>query len=172
MNTPTHIACGACVAVAVARFGRAEHASAPRRIVLAACAVVLGLATHLLLDLLPHRAWIVDLGWFRPMPYHWLVREALFGVAVAIPAILIAGRLWPNAVLGMFAGMYPDIEKVLFLDFHIPEWLVIFKWHSTELSNRTAGLPCAALVTIEVVLIVVFLAAMWAVRRNGRREGA
>ena len=131
-------------------------------------AIGVGVASHLLLDLIPHRAWVAYLNWFKPLPFDWLIQEAVFGLAVAIPALMLAGRLWPYVTLGMFGGMYPDLEKVLSLEFHVPNRFILFEWHSTYLSHRTAGLPKASLIAIECLLIAGFLLAMWRMRRKTR----
>ncbi|MBI3985337.1 MAG: hypothetical protein HY343_00305 [Lentisphaerae bacterium] len=165
MNTPAHIACGACLALALATVSRGTQQERPRVALLAAGSVVLGILSHLLLDLLPHYAWIVHLDWFKPAPFHWLLREAVFGVAVAVPALLLSGRAWPYAALGIFGAVYPDVEKVLSLDFHWPQALVFFGWHSNFVSNRTAGLPPPLLIAFECLLIGVCLLAMWRIKK-------
>jgi len=130
-----------------------------------ACAFGVGVVSHLLLDRLPHYAWVVYLDWFKPLPFHWLLGEATFGLALAIPAFIFAGRLWPYVALGMIGGIYPDVEKVLSVDFHVPDSLILFSWHSTYLSNRTAGLPKAVLIGFESLLITGFLLAMWRMKK-------
>ena len=165
MNIPTHIASGACIAYALAIKLQGRAGAAWQRGLLAVCALALGLISHLLLDLLPHYAWVVHLNWFRPLPFHWLMREAVLGLAVAIPAFVFAGRSWPYVALGMFGGIYPDVEKVLSVDFRVPDTFILFAWHSNHLSNRTAGLPKPLLIGIECVLIAGFLLAMWRMRR-------
>jgi hypothetical protein len=108
---------------------------------------------------------VVYLDWFKPLPYHWLIQEAVFGLVVAIPAFIFAGRSWPFVALGMMGGIYPDVEKVLSIDLHVPDRFILFGWHSTVLSNRTAGLPKAALIGFECLLIVGFLLAMWRMKK-------
>ncbi|MEW6350431.1 MAG: hypothetical protein AB1646_15310, partial [Thermodesulfobacteriota bacterium] len=161
MNTPTHIACGACLALAVTHLANTREGSGPRPLLLGIGAVVIGVASHLLLDLMPHHAWIVFLDWFKPLPFHWLIREAVFGAAVAIPAMILAGKSWPYVGLGMLGALYPDVEKVLAVDFHLPEAYVLFPWHSAHLSSRTGGLPESVLIEFECFLTAAFLIAMW-----------
>jgi hypothetical protein len=166
MNTPTHLACGACMACCLERALAGSDRSRWKLAAIAVGAVALGILSHLVLDRLPHYAWIVYLNWFEPLPFHWLIREALFGVAVALPALYLAGRAWPFVVLGMFGGMYPDVEKVLSVDFHIPRHFILFPWHSTELSSRTGGLPKPLLIGFECILIAIFFLVMWLVRQR------
>ena len=166
MNTPTHIACGACLAHAVAYATTGKRDTSARVVTIAAAVLLLGVISHLLLDLLPHYAWIVYLDWFKPLPYHWLIREGVFGLAVAVPAFLWAGKAWPFAALGMAGAMYPDVEKVLAVDFHLPEPFILFDWHSTYLSNRTGGLPLPLLIVVECCMIAAFLFVIWKLKQR------
>lgn len=161
MNTPTHMVCGAFLAQALAVTFIKDKPAKIRIVVIAMSALCAGIFSHLLMDLLPHYAWIVYLDWFKPLPFHWLIREAVFGLAVAIPAFLLGGRFWPYVAIGMFGGVYPDMEKILSVDFHVPDKYILFGWHSSHLSNRTAGLPKAVLIGTECLLVLGFLLAMW-----------
>ena len=127
----------------------------------AACAFTLGILSHLFLYLLPHYAWIVYLDWFKPLPFFWLIQEAAFGLMIAVPAFIFAGRTWPYMAFGMLGGIYPDVEKVLFFGFHLPDRYIFFDWHSKYLSSRTAGLPHLVLIGLECALIGALLFAMW-----------
>jgi hypothetical protein len=161
MNTPTHIACGACLAHVVAHATAGQRQTAKKLALVTAGVLALGVLSHLALDLLPHYAWIVYLDWFDALPYHWLIREAAFGFAVAVVALCLSGRAWPFVILGMVAGMYPDIEKVLCIDHGLPRVLVLFDWHSGYLSTRTGGLPKPLLIAGECTMIGAFLFVMW-----------
>lgn len=179
MNTPTHIACGACLAQVVAYATTGKRDMSARVAAISVTVLLLGVGSHLLLDLLPHYAWIVYLDWFKPLPYHWLIREAVFGLAVAMPALLMSRKAWSFVFLGMAGGMYPDVEKVLAVDLHLPRQLILFDWHTTYLSSRTGGFPRPFLVVMECCLIAGCLVAMWRVRREasnhtpeGRRRPA
>ena len=170
MNAPTHIAFAACVAHVVTRATSGKRETRARLGLVAVGVVALGIISHLLLDLLPHYAWIVYLDWFKPLPYHWLIREASFGLAVAVPALLWTGEAWPFVALGMVGGMYPDVEKVLAVDFVLPEQFVLFDWHSTYLSNRTGGLPLPFLILVECCMIAAFLFMMWELKRRASNK--
>jgi hypothetical protein len=137
-----------------------------RRCLVALGAVVVGVISHLLLDFLPHYAWIVYLDWFNSYPYRWLIREAACGAVVAIPILMISGRMRPYVLCGMFGGLYPDIEKVLSLTFQVPDSLILFDWHSTKLSARTWGLPISILITLECLMTLACLAIMWSLSRR------
>ncbi|MEM7393178.1 MAG: hypothetical protein AAF492_12605 [Verrucomicrobiota bacterium] len=166
MNTPTHIVFGACLAYGIASRFIPDDATRTRKVGLGALIVGAGVLSHLGLDLMPHYAWVVYLNGLENLPYDWLVREALFGLALAVPAFRLAREQWPYVALGMAGGMYPDIEKVAALDFHVPDAYILFDWHSTKLSNRTGGLPLSVLIVIEVILIALALGAMGFIRRN------
>lgn len=120
-----------------------------------------GIASHLLLDLLPHYAWIVYLPGYEHLPFHWLIREGIVAGIVALPALYFTRRMWPYAIAGMIGGLYPDIEKVAYGDLNLPRAFVAFPWHSTQLSSRDGGFPHGALACAEVLLLLLTLAAVW-----------
>lgn len=150
MNTPTHLAAGA-MAAQLALVGGGNRCR--RSVMLAGC-FFFGVATHLLLDLVPHYAWIVYLPSFEGLPFHWLIREAVLGLAVALPLVYCLRARWGCVVLGMAGAVYPDLEKVAYVDAGLPDWAVLFRWHSMALSNRTGSLPSWALILLECVLIL------------------
>jgi hypothetical protein len=172
MNTPTHIAGGACLAMALVCVCSPVAQSRTRVAAVAAGALGVGVVVHLLLDLIPHFAWVVYLEGFKPLPFHWLLREAALGLAVALPALALSGRAWPYVALGMAGGLYPDVEKVLSVDFHVPDRFILFGWHSLGVSNRTAGLPKAVLIAGECLLLAGFLFAMWRMKNRASSAGA
>lgn len=129
--------------------------------------MVAGALSHLALDAVPHYNWIVYLNWFQGIPFHWLIREALCALPVAVFGLWLGRDRIVMTGLALVGSMYPDFEKVAYVDFHIPRQLVIFRAHSLELSGHTAGLPRPALVTIEMTLLVGMLAAaLWLARRR------
>ena len=171
MNAPAHIACGACLAFAIARAARGRRGSPGGTALVAGAVVAAGVVSHLVLDLLPHYAWIVYLDWFKPMPNHWLVREAVFGLAAGAGALWLADGERPWVMLGMVADMYPDVEKVLFFNRGVADAFILFDWHSKYLSNRTGGLPKPVLIAFECSLIAACLFTIWRVGRGARRSG-
>ena len=102
------------------------------------------------------------------MPYHWLVREAVFGLAAGVVALWLADGERPWVMLGMVAAMYPDVEKVLFFDHGVADAFILFDWHSKYLSNRTGGLPKPVLIAFECGLIAACLFTMWRQGRGAR----
>jgi len=170
MNTPTHIACGACIAHIIAHASRDACVTRSKTAFIAIGVFAASVLSHLALDLLPHYAWIVYLDWFKTMPYHWLIREAVFGLAIALPALMIAGKARPFIVVGMVGGMYPDLEKVLCVDHGLTQPFILFDWHSRYLSNRTAGLPKPLLVIMECCIIAACLFTMWQLNRRASNQ--
>lgn len=160
MNIPTHIVCGAFLAQTLVRICSFDRMGRARPFVLAAGAMALGMLSHILLDFLPHYAWIVYLDWFRPLPYHWLIREAVLGFAVAIPSLMVAGKAWPFVAAGMLGAGYPDLEKVLVFDLHLPDAYILFGWHSSHLSSRTGGFPIPILIGFECLILGGFIFAL------------
>jgi len=152
MNTPTHLACAAAVSLAFVQGAQpslAAYGRVRRGFVLACGCVALGLVSHFVLDWLPHLAWVAWIDWFKPLPYAWLIPEALFGGLIAVPALWLAGKHRRYVAVGMLAGLYPDIEKVLCVDLHIPGSFILLKWHSTYISSRHGGLPWSVLILGE-----------------------
>jgi hypothetical protein len=167
MNTPTHVIAGVVVAQTVMIY-RDRH---PGKWTGIGCGVVcwfLAAGSHLLLDAIPHYNWIVYMNWLRDLPFHWLIRNAVF----AIPMVWIGWHTgrdhWVILGLGLFGGMYPDFEKVAYVDFHIPQQLVLFPGHSLELSGHTGGWPRGVLVAIELALILGCVAATVVLYRRRR----
>ena len=160
MNTPTHLAAGVVVAQAVLRL------KCPR-IVAGGLGVVAGALSHLALDAVPHYNWIVYLSWFRGLPFHWLIREAVFALPVVAVAVWLGRDRWGLTGLALCGSLYPDFEKVAYVDFHIPRQLVIFRAHSLQLSSHTCGWPRPALVGLEVAMLAALLVvAFWLARRQ------
>ena len=132
-------------------------------------AAVVSVMAHLALDRLPHYNWIVYLGWFRGLPYHWLVREALFALPVLAIGLYTARNHWGLLAAAVFFGLYPDLEKVAAVDFQAPRQLVLFKTHSLQLSTYDGGASHAALIALELAVIAGLLAATLLLARLGHR---
>ena len=156
MNTPTHIAAGALFAQLMINWLKLRSKPSP---IWGCYCLGWGIASHLLLDLVPHYAWVVYLPGIENFPFHWLIKEAALGLLVAVPLVYITRERWGCIVLGMIGAIYPDIEKVLYLDFGIPDTLVLFGWHSTSLSSLSGTFSTDALIVIELALVVGLLIA-------------
>jgi hypothetical protein len=172
VNTTAHLAGAACAAYGWAVAAAQRKPTPLRAGVVAGGAAVIGLLSHFLLDLIPHYAWIANLDWFQTLPYRWLLCEGLFGLAVAVPALLIARGARGHVALGMLGGLYPDLEKVMSLDLHVPDRYVLFAWHSNHLSHRTGGCSKPILAAFECALVLALLWEMWRIRARDARYGA
>ena len=113
---------------------------------------------HLAFDLLPHFAWIVYLPGFEDLPFHWLIREGLASMIVAMPCLFFARAYWPYVVLGMLGAIYPDVEKVAAVDFRIPDRFIMLKGHSLQLSSHDGGISPGLLILGELGLIMAMMA--------------
>lgn len=127
---------------------------------------------HLALDLLPHFAWIVYLPGFEKLPFHWLIREGLLAVVVAVPCLFFIRANWPYAVLGMLGAIYPDVEKVAAVDFRITDRLIMLKDHSLQLSSHDGGLSHGLLIGGELALIGLLMWGTIALARNKEYQRA
>jgi hypothetical protein len=168
MNTPTHLAAGALVAQAALATTTGISNRWAKQIVMPATFVGAVFA-HLALDEIPHYNWIVYLTWFHSLPFHWLIREAVFALPVVLIALYCGRDRWVLTCFALLGSMYPDLEKVAFVDFHIPKSLVIFRAHSLQLSGHTAGLPQWLLITLELSVLAVLIAGGVAIYRHRRQ---
>ena len=140
MDFPVHVAAGALAGHAMlyvhakqpGKTGAFTQADA-LKLGLAGC--LFGVLTHLLLDALPYYDWLFRVKIFKPLPYWWMLPQIL----TTLPVIGAALRLSKDAqiVVGasILGGMYPDIEKLSYLDAHLPRSLVLFPYHSCQLSG-------------------------------------
>ena len=95
----------------------------------------------------------------------------MLGIIVALPLIYFARDHWGYTVLGMIGAMYPDIEKVAYIDFGMPGRLVLFRWHSMALSDRDGGLPSGRLILIECALIAgLIIGTLWLTKDRRRAK--
>lgn len=166
MNTPTHIVSGIWLAQIILHRWPAESSS--RRIALGLACIAGGAVLHLAFDLLPHFAWIVYLPGFENLPFHWLIREGLATLIVAVPCLFFARANWPYVVLGMLGAIYPDVEKVAAVDFCIPDRFIMFRGHSLQLSSHDGGISHGLLILGELGLIMAMMAWTYAVARPRR----
>lgn len=151
VNTPTHLAAGAMLAQFL--INNRKDQSIRGRIVCGFACLMLGVASHLLLDLFPHYAWIVYLPGFEDLPFHWLIHEGVLGLLVSLPLLYFTRARWGSVTLGMVGAVYPDVEKVACVDLGMPSWMALFRWHSLTLSDRDGGLPLYVLIVAELALI-------------------
>jgi hypothetical protein len=116
---------------------------------------------------MPHYDWLFYVKIFSPLPFWWLLPQIL----VSFPALLItfyyARDSWIIAVVSVLGGIYPDIEKLAYVDFHLPQYFVLFRNHSCALSQWTPWEleHKTFLIVFEVCLFLVLLVGIcWAAR--------
>lgn len=162
MNTPTHLAAGVVIVQAVLAT------RLPGAVAVATC-LVAGALSHLALDAVPHYNWIVYLDWFQGVPFHWLIRQAVFSVPILALAVWLGRGHWWLTGLALVGCIYPDLEKVLYVDFHIPQWLVLFRGHSLSLSGYTGGWPRPVLVGVELLIMAGMVAGAILLARSRKQ---
>ena len=136
MDLPVHVAAGA-FAGNMLLYVHAKYR--PRldseTVKLGAAGLLYGVILHLLLDALPYYDWLFRVHIFKPLPYYWMFPQVL----TTLPVIALAFQLNRDARdisgLAMLGGMYPDIEKLMYIDWHLPKSLVLFPFHSCRLSG-------------------------------------
>ena len=168
MNTPTHVISGIWFAQEWFAWQRPDTRN--QKLIAASACIFVTPVLHLLLDEIPHYNWIVYLHGFERFHHHWLIREFVATIPVAIVGLCFARRIWPWCLLAAFGAMYPDIEKVAAFDFGMPKDLVLFRQHSIHLSTKDYGWPHWLLIAIESCLIFLFVWRTWRVSK--RRESS
>jgi hypothetical protein len=76
---------------------------------------------------------------FSWLPHVWRLGWELCKIGVTtFPVVWLFLSLnrdrWVMALVSLFGGVYPDIEKTLYLHWGLPRWLVIAPWHSCTYS--------------------------------------
>jgi hypothetical protein len=178
MDLPVHLAAGACIGSAVLYVEhKTHHPVSPRRdIKIGLIVFVISVLSHLLLDAVPHYDWLFYVTIFKPLPYYWLLPQ----VIMALPVILLALTLTrdrPVIVVASLAGaVYPDVEKLAYLDFGLPKALVLFPHHSCSLSQWTPWELAHKdfLIILEMAVMTVCLVGVYrfTLKRRGALFGA
>lgn len=175
MDLPLHVATGAVIGNALlyhqVKRGKV-HITRKEQITLALTAFLAGIVSHLFWDWLPHYDWLFYIEVFKPLPFHWLIPQAITTLPVMLWNVYLNRDAWPLAAIAMFGGIYPDVEKLLYFDFHLPRLLVIFRQHSCyltpwrpwELAHKNL------LVVFEVVTFLLLLGIMYGLARARRQR--
>ncbi|GAK55234.1 hypothetical protein U27_02066 [Candidatus Vecturithrix granuli] len=175
MDLPIHLATGALVGSVVLYVDQTmpHNSNSPRQLVKVGVACfLLGVLSHLLLDAMPHYDWLFYITIFKPLPFWWHIPQ----VIAAIPVVAFTWYMLHDhsviAMISLLGGIYPDLEKLAYFDFHLPRELVIFEqhscylsqWRSWELAHKTF------LIVFETLLLLTLLMlAYWiSVQRNKR----
>lgn len=174
MNIPVHVAAAAVVCNATLyvnmRFQKSEP-SKERLIMLGTLCFVVSLFSHLLLDVVPHYDFLYKILPLPMLPKIWGWAWATFKVGVVtFPVVILFLYLTRDhliiTLVSLLGSIYPDIEKALYLNLHIPKYLVIFRQHSCSYSpdgwESTHKLLLSA---IEIVLLVILMVGFYWIAR-------
>jgi len=174
LTEPTHIAAGALVGCVVAASTRKWCcASVPRQIAVLTAVAVLAILAHVLMDLIPHYNWVANGSLFLGVHNGWYYREAVALLPVATILLALGRRHLLAMSVGMVAALYPDLEKVAYLAFNIPDRFVVFGWHSHALSSNNVGVPCWLLSILDMLALAGCTGAVWYLgRRSFKNEPA
>lgn len=175
MDLPIHLATGALVGSTVLYIEQtmSHNPNSPRQMVKTGVACfLLGVISHLLLDAVPHYDWLFYITIFKPLPFWWLIPQAIAAAPVVVVTWYILRDHRVIAMISLLGGIYPDLEKLAYFDFHLPRELVIFEQHSCYLSQWTPWTleHKTALIVFEVLLLpMLLMLTYWiSVQRNNR----
>ncbi len=173
MDFPVHVAAAACVGQALIyarhRINSKDETTAKQDLMFATACVLAGMATHLILDAVPHYDFLYGVGRFgRYLPY--IVRKALQApkiLIITLPVFLIfwkyARQHWFILLLALIGGLYPDVEKAAYLHSAYPRALVLFPWHSCSYSPAGWEVEYGhALIAMEMLVYLgLLIAFLW-----------
>ena len=175
MDLPIHVAAGALVGntilYIVDNTFKRQTLSQKQHIEVGLACFFWGILSHLFLDAVPHYDWLFYVKTFSPLPYGWIIPQFLATIPVLIITFYAMRDHWVIAMVSLLGGVYPDIEKLIYLDLHLPQYLVVFRKHSCDLSQWTAlELEYKSfLVVFEVGLFFVLLGGLyWVARCRGQ----
>jgi nitrogen fixation-related uncharacterized protein len=175
MDLPVHVAAGALVGNTILYIAdnklKRQPLSQKQHIEVCLACFFWGVLSHLFLDAIPHYDWLFYVKIFSPLPFWWLIPQFLTTIPVLMITFYVTRDHWGIALVSVLGGVYPDIEKLMYLDFHLPQYLVVFRKHSCYLSQWT---PLelrykSFLIVFEVGLFFVLLGGLyWAARCRGQ----
>ncbi|MCP4398926.1 MAG: hypothetical protein GY801_16705 [bacterium] len=165
MDLPAHVAAGALTA-SIILYAESKHnrdrGDRTYMVKLGMACFLWGTLEHLILDALPHYDWLFKVTFFKPLPYYWMHPQILTTVPVLIAAFILMKDYWMIAVISVLGGVYPDIEKLAYLDLHIPKFFVLFRRHSCSLSGRPWEYAHKDfLIVTEICVFVLMMGGMW-----------
>jgi hypothetical protein len=175
MDLPLHVATGAVIGNALLyheakRLKRRFTDKEQVRLTLAV--FLLSVASHLFWDAMPHYDWLFYVDVFKPLPQYWLIPQVLVTLLVIMLNLRLNRDAWLLTSVAMFGSIYPDVEKLLYFDFHLPRLFVIFRRHSCYLSPWSPWELAHKdfLVVFEIVVFLVFLGIMYGLARARRNR--
>jgi len=129
------------------------------------------LSSHFILDAVPHYTFInyVSHVFMTPGVFRsgvMLVEWAIFTIPVILLCVYLTRTQRIFLCLSLAGGIYPDIEKVAYLKWHLPHWAVLFPKHSCSYSaNGWTSQYAFLLSSLEVGLCIVLLCTIqWMTR--------
>ena len=167
MDLPVHAAAGALVGntilYVVDNKLKRQTLSQKQHIEVSFAFFFWGVLSHLFLDAVPHYDWLFHVKTFSPLPFWWLIPQFLATIPVLIITFYVMRDHWVIAMVSLLGGVYPDIEKLIYLDLHLPQYLILFRNHSCDLSQWT---PLeleykSSLIVFEVGLFFVLLGGLY-----------
>ncbi|MCG3149036.1 MAG: hypothetical protein PCFJNLEI_02488 [Verrucomicrobiae bacterium] len=141
----------------------------PQRWMTGVCGVAAfgaGVAAHLALDAVPHNNWTLAQNWFPGVAYAWLANAAVVATPFLIFGLVIERRHWVILLLGVLGGLYPDIEKLGYIDFNLPQAFVLFPSHSLKVSSHDGGWSLWECVLVEASILISLLGVAVALARR------
>jgi len=177
MDFPVHVAAGALAGtILLYVHARENDASGDLALTqsdtfkLGAAGCFFGVLTHLLLDAFPYYDWLFRIEMFKALPYGWTIPTAFLTLPVIIAAMYLNKDARVIVELSMFGGMYPDMEKLAYFDADLPRFLVLFPFHSCQLSgSRWEFSHKYELIVMEICLFALMMYAMsWLTRERKR----
>lgn len=176
MDLPVHVATGVFLGNAIfyvdTRFQQQQSPSRRQNVELGIAIFLVGALSHLILDAAPHYDWLFYVKIFSPLPYWWIIPQILATIPVLLITFYVHRDHLMVALVSVMGGVYPDIEKGAYLNFHLPRYLVLFRSHSCSYSP--AGWETKHkffLIIAEVCLFGFLLAGIyWTARHRNQSE--
>lgn len=138
MDLPIHLATGALVGnviLYIEQTALQTQKFSQQPIKVGTACFLMGVLSHLFWDAVPHYDWLFYIEIFKPLPFWWHIPQ----VIVALPVVLFMWYVMRDqpiiAIIAMLGGIFPDLEKLAYFDFHLPREFVIFRYHSCYLSQ-------------------------------------
>lgn len=180
MNIPTHLAVGTLASIiSITWKPRQSSQTCLERWPFATSLVCVGysVASHLLLDAIPHYDVLYKILAFPTLPV--IPQLAMVGLKVLLCSLPVLVLIWPFLkshpglmAATLFAAVYPDLEKGLYLNLPFPRWLVLFWQHSGAYSNDGGDQHKVAVLLFEGALLLMSLAAIWGLTVHSRRTSS
>lgn len=169
MNIPTHFAAGALVSAVVITWKPRRLPGLLRRywhIVTGILCIGGSLASHLLLDALPHYDVLYKILAFSSLPaiprLSWVLLKVL---VFSLPVFALIWPLWKTrpwlVSLALLASLYPDLEKGCYLNLPFPRWLVLFWSHSGAYSDDGGETNKVAALLLEAVTLILMMSGIY-----------